>query len=375
MIGMVSAVLAPTCLADDQSYASSSEEVVQLRDELYELRSRLDDLERIPSVDYEKASYADHKLVDDSGGGSCHSCSTCCNCVCRSRLTFGFDFVFLQPRFIESWNVQVTNPATTATTLQPLDFDYSLSPRFYLGYKSPAGFGIRAQYWQYDDSTSDTFVAGPTAAFTVQQLTSVIPAAIAAVPGDTLNVINSFETQTLDIEATYDINSRFVQMTSSLGVRYAELNQQRQASVTGVFPQSLNFERDYKGFGLVAGFDGRRPIGNWGLAAVFRGRGSVVHGNKTLNRSLVPATSPPLPPLPPLLLALPAAPPSVSLNDANETSLIGEIALGLELRRELRYFGLFTRVMYENRFWTAASTPALGLAGFEGISVGVGASR
>lgn len=344
---LVYSVLAPAGVAQDGPHALRDEEVMQLRAEVNELRSRLDGLDSLPNTEFAYVDYA---------GGH------------WPGFTFGFDFVFVQPRFIESYDVQQTIPPSPAANLLPLDFDYSLAPRFHLGYKNSAGFGIRAQYWQYDDSTARTFASGP-AIYSVQQLTNIFPATIAAVGGDTLNVTNSFRTQTVDIEATYDVTARQVEITGSLGVRFAELDQQRQAAVTGVFPQSLNFLREYRGFGLLAGADGRRPIGDWGLAAVFRARGSVVHGNKTLNRSVTGTF--PSPPLP----APPTTPPLVSLEDAAETSLIGEIGIGLEFQRELGCFDVFTRVMYENRFWTAASTPALGLAGFEGFSVGVGAAR
>lgn len=277
----------------------------------------------------------------------------------------GFDAVYLQPRFLESYNVQAVNPVTGASTLVPLDFDYSYAPRVYVGFKTARGMGIRAQYWKYDDSTADTFVSGPTV-FSLQQLASVIPSAVAAVGGDQLSVLNSLKTESIDLEATYDMTIEDIEITGHLGVRYVEFEQSRLATVTGFFPQRLDYERRFHGVGLVGGAETRRPIGQSGLAVVIRGRGSALHGKKSVDRRVTGVyPSPPLPaPLP--------TPPVITLNDAKETTLLGEIAVGLEMRQRFQRFDLFGRVMYENRFWTGASTPALGITGFDGFSAGVG---
>ena len=67
-----------------------------------------------------------------------------------------------------------------------------------------------------------------------------------------------------------------------------------------------------------------------------------------------------------------ATPPVVNLVDTNETNLVGEIAVGLELQRPFRRMNLFGRLMYENRMFTGASFPALGVTGFDGFSGGIG---
>lgn len=352
---------------DDTRVALESQ-VEQLQADVDVLRLRFDDLQRLPAPDHTNVAFTQTSCRQGGLADTMSMCAEGGDTGHWTGFTFGFDFVFVQPRFIESFDVQQTNPVTGAATLLPLDFDYSLAPRFSVLYKASSGFGLRAQYWKYDDQTSRFLASGPTV-LAVQQLTSVFPATVAAVGGDTLSVANSFQTETLDFEATYDVRLRYFEIVGSLGVRYAVLEQLRQAAVAGAFPQTLDFRRDYRGFGVSTGLNVKRPLGVCGLAAITRARGSVVHGNKTLRRTVTgPFPSPPLP-------APPPTPPVVSLADVNESSLIGEIAVGLELHRVVASFDVSARLVYENRFWTGVSTPALGFAGFEGFSAGLTLSR
>ncbi len=334
----------------------------QLNGHLASLQAQINDLRyRLDSPGY--SELAEPGCGYQAGSGSCGQGCGCC-CRCQSGFTAGYDYVYIRPRFLEAYDIQVTNPFSRTSNLLPLDFGYSHSPRVFLAWKSGRGPGIRAQYWQYEDSTARSFVSGPET-FATTQVAAVFPATVAAIGGDRLSVENELRTQTMDLEGTWDLSVSNMEVSGHLGVRYAEINQQRLATVVGTFPQQLDFTRNFNGLGFVGGAETRRSIGRSGLALLIKGGGSVVHGDKTVNRTLTGIYPPALPdPLP--------APPVVRLEDAKETTLIGEIAIGIELRKRLGHCNWSGRVMYENRVWTGPSTPVLGIIGFEGWSVGLG---
>ena len=50
----------------------------------------------------------------------------------------------------ESFEATLISPLTGQMDLLPFSFDYSPTPRIWLGYESACGAGIRAMYWQFD---------------------------------------------------------------------------------------------------------------------------------------------------------------------------------------------------------------------------------
>ena len=195
-------------------------------------------------------------------------------------------------------------------------------------------------------------------------LASIFPSVVAAVGGDQLFVENGLRSQTIDLEATRDLRLSNTEITSHLGIRHVNLDQRRRAIVTGVFPQAMDFEREFKGFGLSLGADTRTPLGSTGMALILDAGGSMVHGKKSVARTLSGVYPPLLPP------PLPS-PPVVTLDGAKETTLVAEIAIGLELRRRCGRCDVAVNVLYESRVWTGPSTPVLGIIGFDGFSAGI----
>ena len=353
-------------IARGQSIDSDALEfqVQQLRAELADLRSRVDGSGGVLTAGFESETCTTGVVGCGETGGPCSP-------VIRigsgqSKWTLGFEFVFARPRLLESFDTIVADFATNTQTLVPLDYDYDLAPRISLGYSGTNGTGVRARYWSYDGESAPTsLVAGPTTRAAATVLTVIFPATLRTpVPGDVLNVSNSLETRTLDLEGTYDVRLGETRLVSSIGLRYAELDQRKQANVVsgGAVVQSLDWTRRFHGLGIVTGVDARRPFKDTGLAFVFRSRAALLHSDKSVHRSVIGDVTPPAN----------ATLPIIALDDTKESSAVGEVGLGLEYSRQLERANVFARGMYEGQIWTGIGTPALGFLGFEGFSAGFG---
>jgi len=77
-------------------------------------------------------------------------CVECCDG--SSGFYSGFALVFAKPHFKEAFQISVVNAATQQRTLEPFSYDYSPTPRVWLGYVGRNSLGIRANYWKYDQA-------------------------------------------------------------------------------------------------------------------------------------------------------------------------------------------------------------------------------
>ena len=298
---------------------------------------------------------------------TCDCCPTLdCGCGGSSGgFHAGFSFVFAKPHFKEAF--QATTIGIDGTlNMVPFSYDYALTPRVWFGYTTDRGLGVRARYWQYDQSAAG-FQSPPYTASQAQVVSVIFPAAITATPpNEVLDVADQLEVQTLDLEGTQKLNFGKLAVVGGGGLRYALMRQTSQAAVTnisqGAVTKSLDWMRKFEGVGPTISIEVERPLGRWGLAIVGMFRGSLLFGNKDLNRTAVGAIDEGL--------------PNVALQDADEVLGIGELELGLEWTREMAKGGsLFVRGTYEGQLWSDCGTPTLGYLGFQGFGLGLGFTR
>lgn len=283
------------------------------------------------------------------------------------------EFLFARAHYKESFEASTIDFLTGTQQLHPFSFDYSLSPRAALGFRTGEGLGLRATWWGYDDeskarSRTATFTQFPIA----NVVTVIFPAAIGAtLPGDVLDSMSSMKAQTLDLEGTVDLYWGQTEISIGGGVRLASMDQRSHAHVTRGTDviRSLDWSREMDAAGPTVGVDGRRSLATLGRSqlSLFGGlQGSLVLGENTLQRVVVGDITP--------MAAM--TPPRVILSGANEVSGIFDMALGMELSQEFGKMGRgFVRGQYDAQLWTAAGAPTLTFLGFEGFGLALGWER
>jgi hypothetical protein len=217
----------------------------------------------------------------------------------------GAGFYLLKPYF--SGNAAFTIKSTTSnpglstsqsfSSEQDFDYDASFSPLLWLAYRGENGLGGRVRWWHFDQGTSLSAAnSDPTGA---TEITSAGPRGITlASPGHLLKAFGigtdrlAFDTDlkidSWDFEVTQAVAAGKWALEFSGGVRYAHLAQDYHAfrfnSGSGT---NFNYSQDstvllsgfnFNGAGPTLSLEGRRPIGETGLALYANGRGSLLFG-------------------------------------------------------------------------------------------------
>lgn len=297
--------------------------------------------------------------MTEGGETVSHGC-----CACEPSTYAGFSFLFTKAHMKESFEATITNVVTPSLTLVPLDTDYELTPRVWLGMTNDRGWGFRVTYWGYDHGGNpQTFVSDGINLPGANVTTVIFPAAIIApAPGDLLSTSSRLETSTLDAEGTLDVQWSELRLRAGGGLRYAKVEQQMSALATrgGATIGSLDWTREFEGLGPTLSASFNQPLWNR-VSAIGIARGSLLYGEKSLQRSVIGDITPT------------PGPPIVQLNNADEVTAAFEIGLGAEWTRELAGGQqLVLQGMYEGQLWTDAGAPTLTFLGFEAFSCSVG---
>jgi hypothetical protein len=270
--------------------------------------------------------------------------------------------VWSKPHFKEAFEYSETNTATGLQTLHPFQYDYKVTPKIWVGFKNTEGMGIKASYWSFDaDGAVRDNVSNGITLFGAHAVTVIFPAnIIAAVPGDTLRTSSNLQAQITNLYGTYSTTAHDIEINGGVGLRYARLRQTLAATVTGVAPASLNWERAYDGVGPSVALDLKKRIGCRGLSAIAKGSGALLYGTKTIDRTVIGDVS------------IPPASPFLVLQEADEVVGIGEFGFGIEWARTMRSGAeLAVTGTYDGQLWAEAGAPTLGFLGFQGFGLGV----
>jgi hypothetical protein len=248
--------------------------------------------------------------------------------------------------------------------LLPFLYDYSTSPRVWLGYLTPAGLGIRADYWQFDQSGDSRSLTSDGLHFIGAHATTIIfPATILAdTAGETLTASDDLEVHVVNLMGTLTAELAGISLETRGGLRYATLEQGYSAAVVdgaGTLTGQLHWKRHFEGLGPTMAVGARRPIGCRGLAVIADGGAALLFGKKRLERFVLGNVGP-------------ATMPRLTLDDASEVVPIIDLRLGGEWsHRFATGWQLALQGMYEGQLWAEAGAPTLGFLGFEGFSVQV----
>ena len=323
------------------------------------VESELSVAQRLAALEARVQTLGELQSCEDSY--SCQRLPEVCDDCRQGGFYCGFDCVLAKPHFKEAFQSAVVTGADTMS-LVPFSYNYDVAPRAWFGYTGASGMGLRTRYWQYDQ-TADPYQSPPGTPAIAQVVSIIFPATIVAIPPAVLNVHDELEVHTVDLEGTQEFSIGNIFMIGSGGLRYAMMRQSTDATVTneGAVQQSLSWQRRFEGIGPTIAIEVERPIGTCGLAVVGNFRGSLLFGDKDLDRVEVNGSGGGL--------------PIVTLDKASEVMGIGEIELGLQWTRQLAIGDFFIRGTYEGQLWSDSGTPTLGYLGFQGFGIGCGLTR
>ncbi len=250
----------------------------------------------------------------------------------------GVEATFLRPHRADSGPITFQNDNVDLAfgALAELD-SLEGAPRVWLGYRGEA-WGVRGRYWLYDANTAGTF----------QEIESDTVFRFAS-------AMQLLSAKTADLEGTRCFCFGNWNGDLFFGARWAEIERNGLMNYndidlgTDLFDPSQQGSRSIaSGVGFTFGLDGRRPIGDWGLAMVFNARGSVLWGDRSSYVYQTYAESGVL---------------AAQFQGADDTGTlwIAELQAGLEWSGPLRYVNaeVFTHLVFEYQFWNSVDQPRL----------------
>jgi hypothetical protein len=256
------------------------------------------------------------------------------NTACRSGgLVGGAEVVFFKP--FQGFNA----PTSTLATANPesASFNYNAGQRYWLGFVSNDGLGVRFRYFDYDRGAEPT---------------------TATLGAMTQNLSGTVRSRQFDLEMTQQVAFRRWSMTAFGGLRYGELLQAtgvRELDTTAnTFAAT---ENSFHGLGLTGGLQGQRALG-WfpSLSLYFYGRGSLLFGNQRFNGTAFDNAA--------------GTSTALRLIGHNDNMTIWEIGLGPQWQRALASGGsFFARGGVEAQLYQPSGSGTIdsgnmGLAGF-----------
>jgi hypothetical protein len=303
---------------------------------------------------------------------SCDTCNTCepaCECCYPCSYYYaGAELLWMQAHFQENFGI-VIDPPPNDNIIRPFNYDREISPRFWIGYSSASGVGVRARYWQYDhdaDPVSATGAAGELLFAEVFAVNTSLARNAFAGPGETLTSEHSLELQTIDLEATTSFNASSALLLFSAGARYARMDQHFIATATtaaNVIDEQVDHQHSFEGWGPTLAFELNRPFGTHGLSFYANTRGSVLFGD--VNQEIHEIKNA-------------GANLGHDSYDGEESLTIAELGFGLQYNHITQNNSLFfVRGGYEGQIWFDAGGPArtTGDMTLDGIVLGVGCQR
>jgi hypothetical protein len=193
--------------------------------------------------------------------------------------TAGAGAYFIKPRFSSNPAFLVTNTANPVfTNQQDFSYEFSVSPRAWLACTNPDGFGLRAQWWQFDQSAQGTSLlntdslgatisspqtlglglTSPTP-FPPNVATGAPPTLLAAGVGpDLLTFDSRLKMNVWDFEGTKSVLSGPWCCLLSAGARYAFISQSYSAARIGntvTIPQAIVDQGNIEDFNVLVNHD------------------------------------------------------------------------------------------------------------------------
>lgn len=318
-LGMV-ALAAFAALFTDQVKSDEPTEVVQvstmnlatqfasMQAELEQLRARQGQADAILAR-FEQVSFGGETGCSDCGKGKCDDCGAGCGCNCFCDIGCGgiyggAEAVVVRPHMQHETDFNVFG---AGGQFDPR-FDYSVSPRIFLGWRNCRGTGIRARYWMFDQTTSPIVVEDE-------------------------DVAVGLDVQALDLEFTQlvcwgPLNSNF-----ALGVRYGSVENTLSFDDGDDYDE---FRTQFDGWGPTMAMENRIPIGCSNLSVVGNLRGSLLFGDTHYT-------------------VLDDDPDPFTLTDGRDDLVaVAEMQVGLEWSRCTSYGVFSAYALLEGQYWAGA---------------------
>jgi hypothetical protein len=196
--------------------------------------------------------------------------------------------------------------STFASSASDFRYDYTVSPRLWLGYSGASGLGARVSWWRFDQTaTADTFHQNAGTNFTTITAGGLSSSPFGSTT-DFLAVKNRLFLDVWDFDITQRWQGKNGWLLGGGGVRYLHISQSYNASLTetpssfgttfgGAFHASNNFD----GAGPTLFLEGHRRVGGSGFGVYANARGAVLFGSgrqtsltlNTFSSSFVPGTT------------------------------------------------------------------------------------
>ncbi|QDT39888.1 Lpg1974 family pore-forming outer membrane protein [Stratiformator vulcanicus] len=242
----------------------------------------------------------------DTGCGvpevGCGSCGDACGCGgmssslyhgygggngCRKGLAFGFDFVFLKPRFGSNDAFFIERPNSIIN--QELGHDFETGYRVWLEHIGPDDFGGRFRYFSFDERAQTEFASPAVGETIIVDLDGMQFAPIRGTNGAT--AIGDFQADSIVATGNLDVSAFDAEMSQRIkfnnwlfnvggGLRYGRFEQSYQSiyyngdDIVGGAASSRRFD----GIGPTIFAEMRRPIGCSGFSILANVRGSMLYG-------------------------------------------------------------------------------------------------
>ncbi len=203
----------------------------------------------------------------------------------------GAAVMFFKPHFKEAFSYSRTDLQTGQQTLVPFEYDFSATPRVWLGIDGRCGAGVQASFWLFDqDGAGSQNTADGLTLLGAHATTVIFPANIFAInPGETLITSDSLWTETINVCGTLEMDYGGVSVQGGAGVRYAGFRQNYAAAVVDDEGQSIagiNWQRRFYGLGPTVFVDGRKQLGCSRFSAFMHGGGALLFGSKSIDRTV-----------------------------------------------------------------------------------------
>ena len=295
----------------------------------------------------------------------------------------GYAFLFLAPRQGDATAAVVRTPAAGARTVsrrEEFDYDLEHGSRIFVELIRPDAIGVRLTWSGLDaDSDARTFAGTPIGVAATERppflvarggtTSAALPASFGlagndptgtlfADAGDTLRARGEVEFSTFDLDATRRLRAGGWLLNTGGGVRFARLEQNYSARVTGPNAGRAFSSTEFDGAGPTGYAEARRPLGNSGFALLSAARVSLLVGDND-RRATVTQNG------------------AAFVGSSNHTDFVpvGELQVGGEWSAWVNPNTLFfTQLAYEGQLWGGVGSPGSheGDVGFTGFNLSLG---
>jgi hypothetical protein len=176
--------------------------------------------------------------------------------------------------------------STFASSTSDFRYDYTVSPRLWLGYSGASGLGARLSWWRFDQTASaDTFHQNPGFNFSTITAGGLSSSPFGSTT-DFLAVKNRLFLDVWDFDLTQRWQGKNGWLLGGGGVRYLHISQSYNAALAETpssfgttFGGAFHASNDFDGAGPTLFLEGHRRVGGSGFGVYASARGAVLFGS------------------------------------------------------------------------------------------------